>query len=99
MTISVMLAGVGPQVTGSYHIPEILLEICHFLSFLQWLGHRLQAATTYLKFFWKFVIFCHACRGWAAGYRQLPHILKFFQKFVICCHACWGWATGYRQLP
>ena len=40
-----MLAVFGPQVTASYHIPEIvpdipeiLLDICHFLSHLQGLG-------------------------------------------------------------
>ena len=94
-----MLAEVGPQVTGSYHIPVIISDMCYFLSCLQGLGHRLQAATTYLVLFQTSVIFCHACRGWATSYRRLPHTCHYFRHchFLSCLQGLGGCATGMEK--
>ena len=96
-----MLAEIGPQVTGSYHIPVTISDMCHFLSYLQRLDHRLQAATTYLLLFQTCVIFCHACRGWATGYRQLPHTWYYFRQvlFFVMLAGVEPQVTGGYHIP
>src|SRR6202453_5102245 len=75
--------------------------MCHVLSCLQELGHSLQAATTYLSLFQTCVIFCHACRDWATGYRQLPHTCYYFRHvlFFVMLAGVGPQVTGSYHIP